>query len=221
MAFVKVLSYNGGMAINELKTGDNVRIYANGAVFDKDKGRIVAMRPELAVKSTQITQKSSGELLAIRLANKRDTIAAAAQAAVQSSSLVKAHGSAAWIAEIAQAQMAIATTPDAGVASTKAADWLVNNAGLGERQAVDASGSVSLGGVADLVAELAAFASSVAGLVVASGGNGFDNSNYQKHSPVVVDGSASSATDAAGVVDVDARQAGAQKEGEGEKVGWG
>ena len=156
------LAYNGGMDINQLKQGDNIRVYANGAVFDNDKGRIVAMRPELAVKNTQITPKSSGELLAIRLQGKRDTIAAAALAAVQSSSLVKAHGSAAWIAEIAQAQMAIATTPDAGVASTKAADWLVNNTGLSERQAVDggSSGGV-VAGVAALVAELAAFASSI------------------------------------------------------------
>ena len=149
------------------------------------------------------TSVSASLAVAERIEQKRNTIAAAAQAAVQSSSLVKAHGSAAWIAEIAQAQMQIATTPDAGVASTKAADWLVTNAGLGERQAVEAGGAVSLGGVADLVAELAAFASSVAGLVAAAGGAAADSTQSMHLTNII------------------SNDEGAQKEGEGEEGGGG
>jgi hypothetical protein len=205
------------MAINELKTGDNTprtKVLANGAIYDMDAKRIVALKPELAVKNTQITASRASEMLANRIEAKRNTIARAAQDAVQSSRLVKAHGSAAWLAEIAQAQMSIATTPDAGVAATKAADWLVNNAGLGERQAVEAGGTVSLGGVADLVAELAGFASSVAALVSGQNRDGFDNNNYPHHSPGVDSSGAAVVVDAAGVVDADAGQAGGEGEGE-------
>jgi hypothetical protein len=182
--------YNGNMAVNTLSKADlpdNIRLYKNGALFDKNKGRIVGIRPDLAEKNTQITPQNSGDLLAIRLDKKRNTIQKAAQAAVQSSALKLAHGSDAWIAEIAQAQMMVATTPDAGVASTKAAEWLINNAGLGERQAVAGDNSGTLGALSDVIGALSAFAGSIAGLVA---DNAFDNSNYHNQSSSVVDADA-------------------------------
>lgn len=43
------------------ETKSRTRILKNGAVYDEDKGRIIAMRPELATKNTQITAENTGE----------------------------------------------------------------------------------------------------------------------------------------------------------------
>lgn len=97
---------------------------ANGAKRDAKTGRIVA--------GAVLSRADAQRMVRARVEKKRAVIAAAAQAAVQNGELVKAYGNEAWLAEIAQTQQEIATTPDAGKASIMAAEWLVRHSGLGE-----------------------------------------------------------------------------------------
>lgn len=111
------------------------------------RGRWVKGIDPSSVGGVSITSANAHEMHAKRLAKKHATIRAAAQAAVESPTLISRFGKAAWLAEIAQVQHAIATTPDAP-AATRAASWLVRHAGLDEiaqtaQAAVDASVTVS------------------------------------------------------------------------------
>ena len=125
-----------------------------------------------------ITHDNAREMLERRREKKRQIIAAAAQAAVQRGDLVAAHGGDAWLAEVAQSMMTIATTPEASRA-VAAAEWLMLHTGNSETKQ-DNSGdngapaAVTLSLSADAVRMLA-------GLI------GGDNSNYRNHSggPVV------------------------------------
>jgi len=96
---------------------------------------------------------------------KRQTVQAAAQDAVESGSLVTRYGNAAWIAEITQAQMKLATTPDAGKSSVMAAQWLVSNAGMDEKQQQDQA-QPTVGDMARLVDALAGFVAAAAPSVI-------------------------------------------------------
>ncbi len=133
----------------------NHKIYKNGAVFDMDKGRIVAMVPELAEKSTQITPESSGALLARKVERKRAILAASALSAVERGDLRLAYGDDAWIAEIGQAMQRKATNID-DPKMVDAARFLMKETG----NADDNTGNTAdvLGGLSELVRELAAFA---------------------------------------------------------------
>jgi hypothetical protein len=99
----------------------------NGAVRDLATGRIVA--------GPMLSHDQARGMVASRVAKKRAAVQASALEAVQSGYLRGKYGDEAWIAEVTQAQMTLATTPDAGKASTIAAEWLINNSGMGERQA--------------------------------------------------------------------------------------
>ena len=68
-----------------------------------------------------------------RLEKKRALVRSAAQNAVQRGDLTQKYKGWAWLAEVTETQMQIATTPEAGKASTMAAGWLVDNAGLSEK----------------------------------------------------------------------------------------
>ena len=125
------LRYNGRMARNKLvKVAEQTAEYrttANGSKQDIATGRIIAgplLSPDVA-----------RGMVASRVAKKRAAVQASALEAVQSGYLRGKYGDEAWIAEVTQAQMTLATTPDAGKASTIAAEWLINNSGMGERQA--------------------------------------------------------------------------------------
>ena len=146
------------------------KVLSNGAIYDMDKGRIVAMRPELARESTQITQANSGEMAAMRMERKRAVVAAAAAAAVERDDYRTKYGDSAWIAAIAEAQYIKATTPD-DPKSTDAARFLLTEAGLSERQAQASPAETA----SDILASIARLASIA-----------FDNSNYRKHDIVDV-----------------------------------
>jgi hypothetical protein len=120
------------MALDEI-IPEKHKIYRNGAVFDTEKGRIVAMRPELAVKNTQITQANTGEMLAKRLNSKRERIAAGANR-------IAAEGGQYdgtdldFVEALAEVQMQKALNPD-DPKSTDAARFLMQESGLSDRQA--------------------------------------------------------------------------------------
>lgn len=116
------------MAVNRLTTG---------AIVRDSNGRFA---PGTTGIGQPITADNSRAMLERRREKKQEVIQRAANQAVQSNTTRGEFGGQAWIAEIASVQMMIATTPDAGQAATKAADWLINNAGLGERQRDEASG---------------------------------------------------------------------------------
>jgi len=79
-----------------------------------------------------ITSETAHEMHAARLAKKRRLIRAALADGVQDAVLRKRFGRQAWLAEMAQTQQAISTTPDAGVAATRAAEFLLRHTGLAE-----------------------------------------------------------------------------------------
>jgi hypothetical protein len=154
---------------------DRYRVYKNGAVFDKDKGRIVALKPELATKNTQITKENTSDFLAKRLEKKRNIISEAAAAAVERDDYRAKYGDDAWIAAIAEAAYIKATTPDDPKA-IDAARFLLQETGLSEAKQAQPQGdavtvTLSAQGLQALAAMLA--------------GNGGDNSNYRKHGDVV------------------------------------
>lgn len=134
----------------------NYRLYRNGAIYDTDKGRIVAVRPELAEKNTQITRENTGEMLAKRLERKRNIIAAAAASAVERDDYRQQYGGDAWIAAIAEAQYIKATTPD-DPKSTDAARFLLTEAGLSDKQQAQAPAETA----SDILASLASLAASL------------------------------------------------------------
>jgi len=118
---------------------DRYRVYKNGAVFDKDKGRIVALKPELATKNTQITKENTSEFLAKRLEKKRSIISEAAAAAVERDDYRAKYGDDAWIAAIAEAAYIKATTPDDPKA-IDAARFLLQETGLSEAKQAQSQG---------------------------------------------------------------------------------
>ena len=142
--------YNVAMATNNI----TVRTLKNGAITEN--GKIVSM--------PALSRDTARDMVRARVAKKRAIVQAAALDAVQSQTLLNRYGDEAWIAEVTQAQMQIATTPNAGKSAVMAATWLMDHAGIGERQAEDKSGSDAAGVVVDIIARLAAF---VAGEVVA------------------------------------------------------
>lgn len=96
-----------------------------------------------------------------RVEKKRAIVAAAAQDAVSRGDLTQRYGGEAWIAEITQAQMQIATTPEAGKSAVMAAAWLVDNAGMSEPRGkdADADGGVTFDDAQrELIRDLAAIA---------------------------------------------------------------
>jgi hypothetical protein len=165
-----------GMAVNTPTTG---------AIVRDGRGRFA---PGTTGIGQPITADNSRAMLERRRDKKRDVIQRAANQAVQSNTVRGEFGGEAWIAEIASVQMMIATTPDAGQAATKAADWLINNAGIGERQR-DEGGAVS--------AVVHTIDPQVVALLaqIAEQQNAFDNSNYHNH---VVEGESSDIQDTEG-----------------------
>lgn len=127
------LLYNADMAINTPLPA-NIRVYKNGALFDKDKGRIVGMDKDLAEKNTLITKDNTAEFLSKRLTLKRNIIAEAANNAVERGDMRNKYGDEAWLAAIAENAMIKATTPD-DPKSIDAARFLLQETGLSDKQA--------------------------------------------------------------------------------------
>jgi len=137
--------YYVGMAVNTpLKTdlpkyevieyeGRPARLYADGSLRN-ERGQLLAPAPNAA---PPITTATARDMVRIRKERKHAVVQKAANEAVQSGHLRGQYGDMAFMAEVTQAQMTIATTPDAGKAATIAAEWLVNHSGMGEKQAED------------------------------------------------------------------------------------
>lgn len=173
------------MAVNQLVDVDippNIRVYKNGALYDKDKGRIVGVRPELAEKNTQITKANSGDLLAKRLENKRARLMAGANAIVAKGG--DYDGTDLDFVEAIGEAVTLAALDPTSSQQVKAAEFLFREAGIGERQAVQDAAGGTIGALADVIGALSAFAGSIAAL---SADNAFDNSNYQNQPGGVVD----------------------------------
>ena len=160
-------------SMNELPA--NYKVYKNGAIFDTDKGRIVAVKPELAVKNTQITKENTGDMLAKRLDKKREAVIRGANAVVSEGG--KYDGTDYdFVEAIAEVQTIKALNPD-DPKSTDAARFVFQEAGLADKQA-----QVSpVEQMSDLLQALAAFAQSIHPL------DGSDNSYYRKHEADIVD----------------------------------
>ena len=151
------------------------RIYSNGAIFDKQTGRIVAVKPELATKNTQITSARTGEMLARRLELKRERIEAGALAAVEAKFPDKFTGEPGdWIEAVAEQVTRKALDP-LDPKQVDAARFLLSETGIAEQRQAQ---SLPQEAVTDIIRELAAFAAQIVQA------NGFDNSNYRQHDAI-------------------------------------
>ena len=186
-SLVHVLSYNAGMAINTLEKGDvgTVVMRKNGVLQDTKTGRFV----KGGKPTTAIASPSQGrELAQLRVDRKRLAVQQAANEAVESGDLRTRYGDMAFVAEITKTAMMKATTPDDPKA-IDAARFILQEAGVSDKQASQEQASQTIGAVADLVQALASFA--------------FDNSNYRKHDNDVIDADTAQATDEGGEDEAD------------------
>ena len=106
------------------------KVLKNGAVYDLDKGRIVA-NPGGGTHA--ITSANAGAMLQKRIEKKRNAIARAANAVLAEGSKWEGKGFD-FVEAIAEAQMVKATNPDDPKA-TDAARFLITEAGLSDKQA--------------------------------------------------------------------------------------
>ena len=136
----------------------NHRVLSNGAIYDNDRKRIVALRPELASKPTQITSETASDFHARRQERKRAIITAAALSAVENVDALRLYGDDAWLAEIGAAMQRKATNIE-DPKMVDAARFLLKETGNADQEA----GTVAdvLGSVADVLRELASFARAV------------------------------------------------------------
>ena len=195
------------MAVNTLSKADTTprtKVLKNGAVYDLDKGRIVA---NPGGGSHAITSERAIEFAQLRIDRKRQAIAQAANEAVESGDLRARFGDMAFVADIARVAMMKATTPDDPKA-IDAARFLLQEAGISDKQGQAVEQGQTLGAMADIITRLADFASVLVPITI--------NNQYLSSadvSPAVVDVDAVS-VDAAGGADVG--QAGRQGEDEEE-----
>lgn len=160
------MKYNDGMTdVNGINAIPKTRTLANGAKQDIETGRIVA--------GAVLTRDKARDMVRARVEKKRKAVAEAANDAVQRGDLRVKYGDTAYIAEIAQAQMQIATTPDAGKAAVMAASWIVEHSGMSEKQVEQQV--VQPRTQPDVVLALLAVL------------DGADNYNYRKHDDDVID----------------------------------
>ena len=118
------------------------KVLKNGSIYDLDKGRIVAVKPELAVKNTLITAENSAEYHSLAQSRRRELLKAAAASAVENDGLKRLHGSDAWIAEIGIAMQRKATNID-DPKMVDAARFLFQETEIGVRQAVPEAQTVT------------------------------------------------------------------------------
>lgn len=119
--------------------GREARKYADGSIRD-DKGHMLTALPGTEDKA--ITSQNAPALALRRQELKRAAVRAAANAAVLSGTLRRDYGDLAFIAEITQNLMSIATTPE-NVKAVDAARWLTTEAGMAERSGEDNTGTIN------------------------------------------------------------------------------
>ena len=159
------------------------KILKNGAIYDTEKKRIVALKPELAEKSTQITRETASEFHAKRQEAKRAAIARGANAVVAEGG--KFDGTDLdFVEAIAEAQAIKALNPD-DPKSTDAARFLLQEAGLSDKQQQEQRQD-------DMMAVIMRLAD-LAGQALA-----FDNSSYSNRADVIDGETVDSGAGAAG-----------------------
>lgn len=143
---------------------DRTKVLRNGAIYDMDKKRIVAVKPELAETNTQITSDNAGAMQARRHEIKRQRL-------IDGANRIAAEGGDYdgtdydFIEAIGEAQMRIALNVDS-VKSTDAARFLVTEAGLSDKQQAQTPAETA----SDILAAIARLAADV-----------FDNYSYRNH----------------------------------------
>lgn len=155
--------YNAGMTrkakVNQpVETTDiqpRTKVLSNGAVYDMVTKRIVG-----GAITTQFTPQNAREMQSKAIAKKREVAAAAANLEVQDERALL-FGDYAYLAESAINMQRLATSPEAGKAAVMAAQWLVTNTGVDEKQQQEQQGQQMADGVTDLLNALASFVSSV------------------------------------------------------------
>jgi hypothetical protein len=162
--FYFVLLYNVGMAINTPistdTTAPRTKVLKNGAVYDMNKGRIVA-NPGGGTHA--ITSANARDMQKLAVERKREVVAHAANRAVQDRSLLAEYGDYAHVAERAMTLQMIATTPEAGKAAVMAHQALIADTGMSEKALQDNPTAPTVGDMAGLVDALAAFVAAVKG----------------------------------------------------------
>jgi hypothetical protein len=108
----------------------NTRRLKNGAIYDMDKKRIVA-NPGGGLAA--FDPDTARQAQARKQERKRETIQAAANAAVENEQLTRTHGDMAFVAAVAQTAYLKATTPDDPKA-IDAARFLLQEAGIAEQK---------------------------------------------------------------------------------------
>jgi hypothetical protein len=121
----------------------NTKVLANGAVYDMGKKRIVAMKPELATKNTQITHANASAYQARIQANKRERIVAGANAAVAGKGSYDGVGDD-WIEAIAE-QVTLKALDRLDPQQVNAARFVFNEAGISHVPDGGGSGAGALG----------------------------------------------------------------------------
>jgi hypothetical protein len=117
------------------------KILKNGAVYDLDKGRIVA---NPGGGTAAIRSDNASEYHAKRQERKREVMIAAANEAVQRDDW-RAHGDLAYVAAIADTAMMIATTPDSPKA-IEAGRFLLRETGLAQEDTTQAPAAAFVAG---------------------------------------------------------------------------
>ena len=162
---------------------ERYRTLSNGAIYDNETKRIVANKPELAVKDTRITKATSAEMQAKWQAMKRERIMSGANAVVAEGG--KFDGTDLdFVEAIAEAQAIKALNPD-DPKSTDAARFLLQEAGLSDKQQQEQRQD-------DMMAVIMRLAD-LAGQALA-----FDNSSYSNRADVIDGETVDSGAGAAG-----------------------
>ena len=118
------------------------KVLKNGSIYDLDKGRIVAVKPELAQKNTLITAENSAEYHSLAQSRRRELLKAAAASAVENDEYRRLHGSDAWIVEIGAAMQRKATNID-DPKMVDAARFLMQETEVGVKMAVEQGQTVT------------------------------------------------------------------------------
>ena len=133
--------------------GQPARLYPDGAIRN-ERGHFIVQHPQ----AHTITTEDARAIGARKQERKREILQAAALAAVERNDLRAAYGNDAWLAEIGQAMQRKATNID-DPKMVDAARFLLKETGNADVE-TGSAGDV-LGGMAELLRELAAFARAV------------------------------------------------------------
>ena len=140
-----------------IKTKPRTRVLKNGAVYDMDKGRIVAMKPEIAQVNTQITQANAGALHARRQELKREAVQRGANAVAAEDGRYDGTDLD-FVEALSEVMMRRAVNAD-DVKGVDAARFILQESGLAEAKQVQATPAEA---VTDILREVASIAASLA-----------------------------------------------------------